>query len=464
MNRVLSDAEVFHNPRGTMSRFLLSLLALMAFFTCALATPDVTTGEVTVAHGWVRQPDGTRRDISGMKLPFTAYKIQVKDFTQSFASRLNPVAQFENLIRGRQGGSGGVNVWNPTPVADSTVYDSNAGVYGMIESNPSSLDDLELTGGAVGKPWSQLGFAFDDARQAFAPFIMRWRVWLNNVDHPAPANDFDNEIADFGVIWTNNTIGSSSYVVIDVSQAGIVAPQSSIFMAEQFRELQLNGEGDFLPDVSVVFTGTNSPPLVGSSLDQFWYDWDPLDGNYENTEIDHFDGSYADIVYTIKVSSTGTSTTLLPNSMNVVKGTYLYGTYDSLQYTADGDLVKTRPVVSRTTITPTTILDIEANCPTASPLSISYQGLAYTSFAPVDMQVELWDFVNNNWVLVDDKTVGTTPTQIGATYGGAIPLSNFVSNSTPKKVRARLTVREIGSLSRTQYYFFDMFNWVITRP
>lgn len=456
-----------------MKKYLVPVLSAALLSAVSFASPQPLSGEVTVAHGWVRQADGTKLDVTGMTFPYKAVPIRnakklQTGFKQFEFNQLNG----QNLFNQRRGKNGqntfgnkgfqfqGVSGDN----ADTAVYDTNYGVYGYIENNPSSLDDITLSGTAVNKPWTTLGFGFHYGFSNFSNFLIRWRVWKTNVDNAAPANDFTSEIADFGVIWDQSVTQGAWFVTIDISQAGVVTDDTSLFMAQQFREVQLDGEGAFINGIDTVFNFTNNPPSVGSSENQFWYDWDPLDGAYENTEIDQIEGSRADHAWTITVNSDGIVNTLNPNLTQVATGFYNQGTFDSLHFAADGDVYSMFPTFAGSRESPIAALEIQANCPTATPLSMKFDMIAYSSVSDMQVSVDFFNYVTNTWIQVFQTVVGTTPQEVSGTYGGVLPLDWFVSNSTPRKVRARVRFKNLSpALPRDPLMQIDKFVWQIVR-
>ena len=450
-----------------MKRIFLPLILGLALSAVAPASPNVVDGEVTVSHGFVTRPDGTKVDITGMTFPVHAVRINAKNLSQASAGgelgngRRSDSDSFMDVVRrGQRDGRG----WQIEPVVDTAVYDSNFGSYGYIEGNPSSLDDLVLSPTAVNKPWTTLSFGIQYGFSSFSNFLIRWRIWDTAVDKPAGMNDFSNEIADFGVIW-NQSLGQGSwYVTINIQQAAVVCPDTTVYFAQQFRTTQPNGEGPFIDGIDAIFNASPNPPAIGSSEDQFWFDSDPLDGIYENSEIDIFEGSRADLALDIAVNSSAIVNTLLPSNAVVTTGTLVQGNANSLWFEADDDFMSALAFWGGARTSPVVVYEIEANSPTATPLSIRYDALVWANIPDVQVTIELYNYLLSSWVQVDQRTVGQTPVAIGAPYGGAFPLSWFVSSSTPRKVKARVSYKNLSSgVPRTVEMKIDKFVWTITR-
>lgn len=458
-----------------MRKFLLPLALCLLTAGFASASPTEVKGNLTVAFGWVKRADGTRVSVAGLSLPYVARKIEATklDFVPGAGNQtarrknsLRPVGLRDVVQRSLgSGGQGGSGSGSGGPEADTTIYNSNFFAYGFAEDNPSSLDDIVLSAAGQNKLWKHFSFGFNYGFANFSNFLIRWRIWQTNVDKPAGQNDFDNEFADFGVIWDQPVSQGAWYVTIDIQQAGVLTNDLSIYLAQQFRTTQLNGEGPFIYGIDTIFNNTTNPPSVGSSEDQFWYDWDPVaDGIYENTEIDIFEGSRADHAHQI-VSDTATITnTLLPNLATATISVIVAGDNNSLQFVADGDVLKMNPFWGGARTSPIAQFVTEANCPTATPLSLKYEIVASATTGPMNVAVELYNYAFNLWVPVGNFTVGTTPVYHSEPYGGVLPLSGFVSTTTPRKVRARVSYKNVSpAVPRTFTMDCDLFNWVVTR-
>ena len=447
-----------------MRRTLLFCAALLAT-ACAYAAPNEIRGTLTASHGWVKGPDGVKRSVKGMKFPFVARRVEAKKLdplTLRGQEIKNPVGldlnglDFQGALDAQRA--------KESAEAEVEVYNAVGGDgYGYIEGNPSSLDDVAITSTGLGKPWTKLTFGFQYESSVFSNFLIRWRIWTTNIDNPAPQNDFSNEIADFGVIWNQSVVTGAYVVEIQVNQAAVVANDNQLYMATQFRDASnLQGEGQFRGDVSVIFNAT-IPVTVGSSLDQFWYDWDPQpDGAYENSEIDVFEGSLANIAYKIKVETTGSSFTIYPTIGTVTTGTIQSGDVIGTFFPLDGSTLVIKPDYRVARGAPVGVIDFTGVSPTKTPFAIRFNTRTLASIANVEQKIQMWDYVNSVWVNVHTRTIGQTAVELSESYGGTVPLANFVSSSN--LVRARLTYRNLSSqIPRAWTMTTDQFNWVILR-
>src|SRR5687768_13311575 len=102
-----------------MRRLFLLISLILASFTPVLAQNSGFTGTLEVAHGKIRNSDGTYRDIKGLRLPYRAERIK--------ATKMSKYAM------GQKGGS--------TMPAGSSIFNADAGSgYGVIDGpDPSSL-------------------------------------------------------------------------------------------------------------------------------------------------------------------------------------------------------------------------------------------------------------------------------------------------------------------------------------
>lgn len=440
---------------------LISVGLLLTLATTALAELH---GTVTVAFGKVRQTDGTWKDISGMKLPVTIRPIKASridrvheiTFEDRFPNRItNPL---NDLFQTIATGSG--------PEADFDIYKSDDGVnYGFAEQNPSSLDGLTISNSGVDKPWKTLGFAFNYGRPQYRDFLIRWRIYEINTENPPGQSDFTQEFADFGVIW-NIPISGSNYVEIDVQQAQVNAPSTSMYMAQQFRDTSdlINGNGPFEFGVDTVFSPVN-PPSIGSSEEHFWYDGGGLspDGIYENSEVDVFENLLANHTYRIVVSDSSSVQNALPIIVNTVQGYYVDGDFTSLWFIDNSDYtLNPNYNVDRTTFP--SIVEITAQGPAGPILGLRAIGRTRTSINDVDQKIEFWDYVNREWVLVHQSIIGTPFQVFDALYGGTVPLNNFKEAGT-NRLKARIHFRNrTDNIGRSWTADIDQFIWRVTTP
>ncbi len=452
-----------------MNRLLLSLFSSVLLASVACAAPKVIQGELTLTHGFVVQPDGTKKSVVGLKLPYTITQIESSAIGKNANPALIRKNQTDSLfspytnpnLRNPFNNNGSSN-GNPQE-ADVHAYNSNFFSYGTPqEETPSILDNLVLSSGAVNKTWTQISFGFDYRYNTPTPFLVRWRIWNDAVELPAGQNDFINEIGDFGGIINQNLNVGTYYITVGVGVAGMAATDTTVYFAQQFRTTQPNGEGPFVPEVCNVFNNTTFAPSVGGSDDNFIYDIDPLDGIYENSEVEVFQGSRGDLALEIKYSDSSQSTTLFPTSVTPTIGSSAGGNMISLWFANDSDIYEMNPSFAGARLDPIAAFVVEGSTPTSNPLSIKFDTIVSATIADVTVKIEFWNFVTGQWVHLDTRTVGTTPTGYSAFYGGTVQLSEFVSPA-PRKMRARVSYKNnSNAIPRTFKLVSDKFNWVIT--
>lgn len=440
-------------------RKLFPLLALVCLAPgLANASPEpIAAGFLEVAHGWVKHPDGSLVSIKGMKLPFKAWPITAKTLKPNKAN-LSPNGALafyldnpspSRTLRGAPKSSGG------GPEADQVIYQADAGAgYGVVPDNPSSLDDITISGG-LNKPWQSLKFGFSTSLGPNPRFLIRWRIWQTNIDNPAPQNDFTGEIADFGVVWNVPIPADQVIVEIGIAQAAVSTNDSTLFIAQQFRQYsnpptqqQRDGEGNFmLGTVDTVFNG-GAPPTTGSSDGtQFWYDWDPFpDGNYENSEIDTFEGAEANHVLGITVAGSGNVVNFNSFAVRAVVGQSPQGNFLSTWQPNDNNRFTVQTVFENSRSVPFGLIEMDVPNASGNVTGIRVAGTLYSTLAGHTAFVEMKNATNNTWVTLSTKPTNDGDTVFSESYGGTIPLSNFVNNdgTITFRVRWQITGAPLG--------------------
>lgn len=443
-----------------MRKTLILLLGLVSAFSLAADQQKIYRGYVTVAFGHVRQADGTMRDISGMKLPMTIEPIDAKAIKKIKRSELNykvpaVTARAPRAADPFEGLYASLATYRPVPpVLASTVYSCDTGVYGIIDGDdPSSLDDIVMSGGA-NQPWQNLTFGIDFG--AVHTFLIRWicyRNYTEGLGHDAMA--FSNWFADFGVIFPSNQIPATGThkVTISVAAAGVTAPDDTMFMAQQFRTPQPDGNGPFDTSMNNVYN-TSGPPTIGNSDNVIWYDWDPLNGIYAEDEIDNFgEGTQANHLRTITVS--GTTDTLVPFSAVLESGVFNAGELPDLWVSDDSYYMATQ-------ILAPVRLTVTGLSPTATVTSLKFSCDAHTAKAIGVRRIKLWNYQTSQYDLVDTRS-NTTTDQVAE-----ITITNNPSkyvNASNRQVKAQVEFDVLFSAGTVRWaVFMDRTNWVVTHP
>lgn len=421
-----------------MRKFLPILAALLALPGLASAVPGEIRGELK-AFGWVKRPDGTRISLDGMKFPFVAKPIKTVQLSDRSTNPNSAGEALRQRLLGPLGNPGGNGVnrsggKSGGPDALQTVYMANAGAgYGVIEANPSSLDDVTMTSAGLGKVWQQLTFGFQYSTGGFTPFICRWRCFGSNVENPTPQNDFADEFADFGVKWDVTIPAGSAFVVtIDIHQAVVISNDTTMFIAEQFREPHLvgfppheDGEGEFRTgNVDVVFNA-GGEPSVGLSDNTFFYDWDPLDGKYENTEIDQVDTGKSDLVLGIEINTSGTLNDLTALNLTKEAGRQPVGNLLSVLNANDNNVYDILPDYTGGRTSPVGSIIVDFLQPFPTYTGIRAIGRVGSDVSGVDFAVDLWDFVDNKWIQLTTGPLPQGYLSFSEGYGGTVAMSHF---------------------------------------
>lgn len=464
-------------------RKLLLILSVLGLTAMALAQQGATTtGTLEVAFGWVKQADGTKKSIKGLKIPFTGRQIQASRIgkggivTPEFPglpAMASPLAKFRT--RTSANGKSGAGIL----AADQVIYAAfNMGGtgYAIVDPqefvDPSSLDDINISSVGSGKIWSKMNFAVHSEAVQPRAILIRWRIWNTHLPNPPGSNDYTDELADFGTVfipsagtWLYEAAGTA------MQQAGVVVPDMDCYVAQQLRDTSdlINGNGPFDLDFYNVYY-VAAPPNPGSSQDTWTYDNDPLDGIYEDTELDAFTTGapppYSNMAFQFFVNNSSTTTTSYPTTVTVVKGSSPAGNNISLWFANDLDEFQ---LVSSATVSPAlpaSELHVETVAPSASLLSLRLQTrtIALTMARPsVTQKIHLWRYGGGTpgWVLFDSRVMAAGAwTEIDAVYGGSVPLTQFVGAGNKLKMRFTYFV---GMGTGRFAAFQDKVNWILTR-
>lgn len=454
-------------------RRIVSLL-LLAVVSLAGAG-EIVRGDMELAFGKVRQVDGSYRDVKGIKIPYVAERIDAQVITPMEAYRRR--FGFPGVSQGRIGypaisnfGRNGARGGSYGPEALQKCYQNDSGgMYGILDpaewENPSSLDDITMLPIGVNKAWKQLTMGYDWDGSNSTRIIIRWRMWTNNIDRPEGQNDFTNEIGDFGGYYTAPQSGTWK-VTFDVSIIGMASPVETVYWATQFRTDLPTGEGAFRSDYRCVYSNA-SPPQIGTSLNQFWFDWDFLDGIYENTEIDMLSDGFSNMLYAVDIDSTSSQFFAYPNSVTATKGVVRAGDNLSLWYDYDNDSLRYgEPRVNRLA-NPVAEIEVKSRLNSATISSLALQTSASCNREGAYYRVSLWRYGGTpGWVDLGGNiplTIAFQPVQ--HIYAGAAPVTQFLNATRDVRMRIRF-FRPIvaGPLGVPFEYNIDKVNWLYTSP
>lgn len=459
-------------------RFVVLILMLLASLTMALAERKVHEGELEVAFGYVRGLDGKKHSIKGVKLPYVAVPIAPEAVTRLKVARgkvqsadppkpttLRDIA--DSMVDPRWMAS-----LSPAGMTMSrTIYEATAGGYATITGDgfidPSSLDNHELSTGA-NQTWEHLTFGVHMTESKV--FLIRWIVYDNytaGLGHDV--NAFSGVIADFGVLfaldppfYTQPYASGPWDVTIDVRPQplvgfpGVTCPDNTIYMAQQFRDRQPNGEGPFEPGMENLWN-FQSPPTIGSSDNNFFYDWDPLNGKYAEDELEVLEApNYANLMRRITVFGT-------QESCNPFQFSY-YGVLVSGElvdlWDSDDAYVRLKPRWDGARTDPTAVVTVDGITSSTSVNGIQFFVEAAGSSGGGSQRIQLWNWLTSAWDTVDTRPISNTDVSAGGLITGNF--TRYVNAS--RRMRARIAFFTPTNVDRQFQVRVDQMLWLVTHP
>jgi hypothetical protein len=405
----------------------------LLFFAIAIALPmigaasDKITQNVKIEFGYALQPDGTKRSLKGMVIPITLEPIDAKPMKARGESR-----GFDMLRGTAFGRTFGSLTKNPfvrfdggrrnVTMAETYVSDTPS-AYFYIDpaefSDPSSLDGINMVGGA-GRPWTDIawGLYLEIDRKV----LLRIRCYSTyNSAAPAGTSAFSGEFADFGFYIQPGGYAQGPNHAYSLStgigNAGVVSPNNQLYMALQYRlphpqgPLFEDGEQPFDEAFRHVYSAV--APTVGTSEENFWFDWDPLNGIYTNEEFDVLGNGQttfpSNFLFRVQVSDTGGEDTLVPINYTVVQGRNATGSFVDLWY-SDDNYVQLQPTVFAQTGVPPLQVRVESIAQSANAQSLKFRVEAASLNGASTQRILLWNFVSGQYDLVDTRAASGTDT------------------------------------------------------
>jgi hypothetical protein len=311
---------------------------------------------------------------------------------------------------------------------------------------PSCLDDVRILPSGVNSSWKTLTIGLET--KTAQRFLVRWKVYWTYTsgfgagisafypDPPAPNRDFGGYIE----------LPEGTYLLtFNIAGVGCNTPQAQMYFVQQFRWPQFpeRGEGPFASYVvQSVFSGFG--PSIGSSENLFYYDWDPIDGIYDETEFDNFGtepGEEANLA--LGIAASGSQETVLPTSFTAIWGVVTGGNLASLWSSDDNRLViREAPPVALGG--PSVRLLVEGG---VSSSNIAGFEFVLESRVPVvgnavTQTIELFNYVTNQWVLFDSRFATTTDSVIQL----VVPNNPTHYISSQNRMRSRISFYDPGSL------------------
>lgn len=175
------------------------------------------------------------------------------------------------------------------------------------------------------------------------------------------------------------------------------------------------------------------------------------------------DSGLANHLWVMKTSSTGSSTQVFPVQVTTTFGFQTAGNVFSLWFPFDNDQVRVDPNYAGSRDDPNMRVVVEGLAPSSNITSLRLQTMTSAGEPDVQQKLFLWNFVGQAWVLVDTRFISTIPVLTDVTYGGTIPLANFVNASN--RVRMKIETLRTTTIADGPWDLrLDQVNWYVTRP
>ncbi len=457
-----------------MRKLFLLTLALSAALVNA---QEPVRGTIDLKFGWVKQADGTKKLVNGLKLNCIAYPIQAVPFKP--LGRVERLSAMQKLTRAVKNPFGRFGSSRPGPLAaDIQVYrnESTTEVGGIVDPeqfvNPSSLDDVTLAGTGVNKVWKKLRFAIHVNAPSSHQILIRWRIFDTSVENPVGQMDYTDEIADFGGTFTPiDPVNGPTWVyeVPDIQSVGVVVPDGECYFAQQFRDTSdlVNGNGPFELDYYNVYN-KDTLPSVGTTTDGFIFDNNFLDGIYENGvdpgEFDVFATQpppFANLLLSVWINSTAQQNLLQPNTLVRIKGVQPFGGVSGFVFDNDNNTYRVNG--ERASPTQSAVeLELTSGSPTTAITSLRIVTRTKVKGGNIRQLLEAYHYGTSSWKLLDTRPMPNDQwVDVNGLYGGASPLSGFVGPGNV--VKARLRFRPLVAAPTRVTITGDLLNWYITR-
>ena len=147
-----------------------------------------------------------------------------------------------------------------------------------------------------------------------------------------------------------------------------------------------------------------------------------------------------------------------PNSHSVVTGVNAGGTLANVNV-SDDVYFSFRPGIVFSTAQAPIVIELRGNSVNGIPNSLSFLIEAGATSASLEQKIEMFDFVNQQWVLADTDSLSTTDVVFTANAPG--PPTNFVTPATGS-VAVRISVRPTGPIFAYPWtYRIDHAGWAV---
>ncbi|MBV6457498.1 MAG: hypothetical protein HONBIEJF_00610 [Fimbriimonadaceae bacterium] len=433
-----------------------STFGLLGLLICSvtIARAETIHGEMILTHGYVVR-DGVRHSVAGMRIPYTAERV----IARRFGDPLPPAGGGSkgDLAFGHQ------NDGTEDP-AEATAYlrdngDGNYYINGM--SCPSALDDVVMASQGDNQPWKKITMGIHNENGL--RFLIRWQVYdtyegghgaNSSAWYPFPLPDSH----DFGGYV--NDVGQGTWkVTFDISIMGCRVADGEFGLGTQFRTQQANGEGPFIDSITMVFCDGAS--TIGSTEDMFWFDFEPTNGIYVETEAEQFETVTASS-FLLGITVGGTVHTVQPDTYTITAGNYVSGNLTSLKFSNNSYLV-----INVTNRQKYAQLVVESDSPDFQPLGYTFRCESASNRPGLRQKIDLWNYEMNRWDLFNTAATTTVDTIRTASVG-----SNPVKyvDQTTGRVKARITWENVQTISDGlerspgSQIKVDLTDWQIVTP
>ncbi|MCC6403788.1 MAG: hypothetical protein IT207_07240 [Fimbriimonadaceae bacterium] len=431
-----------------MKQFLCSFAVL-----CLAGTGLAQTvyGTAEVVYGKHRGPNGEWQHVGGFEIPIVIEKITARDVSQPVPPKKTGL--FDYLVP-----------------QDTIIYNNDRGSnYFYTPEMASALDDVFIISAGNNQKWRTLTLGVNTLRNS-GTVMLRLRTWQNfTAGRGAGVSAFDLELWDYGIgINTSQFPSPGAYKftlpLYSDNRINMRVPANQCYFAQQWREYHVLGEGTFLEgEMSPIFSG-DGEPLIGTSQDLFWFDYNPApNGIYDETEQDWFNGTpnEANFLLTAAIGQSGTLETIRPVTYQWFRGQHVGGNVGSLHFSDDNRLQGNKGIVINQNEAPIQLVT-EGFASTNVINSMSFNLESMATSVGLQQTVELFNFVSGQYVLLDTRNAPTTDTTISVN----VPSNpgQYVESGT-NVVRAQVTYKAIGPTSISNWGCrVDMGTWDIIKP
>lgn len=457
--------------------------------TSAKADPKPVIRRLQLAYGWTVGADGQKHRLPQISIPIALVPIDSKPMHRRSRKSTKPDTlkgtAFGDFLHHSQGEL--LASLNPAPrpaAVDSEVYVSDSGGPYIHVSpdefvDPSSLDGITMVNGA-GAVWTGLKLACHN-EAATNKVLFRFIGYTTyNPGAPQGTPAFTNWFVDAGFYIENVPAGTFRVEAegggpIPIASQGINSPTNTFYLAMQWRQPNTpppffieNGEGAFNENFYNVYSTV--APSLGSSADNYWYDWLPLDGIYTNEELEILgDGTGtnypSNFFFRLWANQDpGTTETLVPFEVTFPAGSSQAGNFTSLWTSNDQYVTLKRGIVLNPTIDPMQVA-VKGIANSENANSIKFRAELGTTTGGSPQKIYLFNYSTNQYDLVDSRSSTTADSVVEITVtNNPTRYINQTQGAEHLQVKALITFRAIITLNNSWNARIDQAVWIVNRP